>query len=231
MLYHVTRNGRSYGPYTLEDLSRYVASGNIQLTDMAKSDEMPEWVPVSSLLQPSASVPPPQPPFAPTYQPPYTAPAAVGEPPPNLNWGLLILLTIVTCGIFAMVWTIVQSAWMNRIVPASRQLALGIAVVVSNILVGAIKDHHTWNYHQGWSVYAHQDRPIVSFLQLCVFILIVFARFNMRNAMERYYNTVEPIGLRLSGIMTFFFGGLYFQYHMNRINGIKRAVAYGAPRL
>ena len=59
----------------------------------------------------------------------------------------------------------------------------------------------------------------------------LFARFTMRNELERYYNTVEPIGLRLSGVMTFFFGGLYFQYHLNRINDIKRGMAYGAPRL
>ena len=26
MLYHVSRNGQNYGPYTLEDLQRYVAS-------------------------------------------------------------------------------------------------------------------------------------------------------------------------------------------------------------
>ena len=29
MQYHVSRNGQTYGPYTLEDLQRYVASGNV----------------------------------------------------------------------------------------------------------------------------------------------------------------------------------------------------------
>ena len=28
MLYHVTRNGQNYGPYTIDELRRYVASGN-----------------------------------------------------------------------------------------------------------------------------------------------------------------------------------------------------------
>jgi len=235
MLYHVTRNGQNYGPYTLEDLSRYVASGNILPTDMAKSDEMPEWVTVASLLSTGASVPPPQAPYTPPSQPGYAPPAypaaSVGEAPPNLHWGLLLLLSIVTCSLFAMIWSIVESAWMNRVVPASRQLALGIAVVAGNVLVEGMKDHRNWNYHQGWSVYAQHDHPLTSFLGLCVFILLIYARFNMRNAMEQYYNTVEPIRLRLSGVMTFFFGGLYFQYHMNRINEMKRTMAYGAPRL
>ena len=47
MTYQVSRNGQMYGPYTLEDLQRYVASGNILPTDMAKSEEMPDWLPVA----------------------------------------------------------------------------------------------------------------------------------------------------------------------------------------
>jgi hypothetical protein len=40
--------------------------------------------------------------------------------------------------------------------------------------------------------------------------------------MLTYFNTVEPIALRLSGVMTFFFGILYLQYHMTRIADWKR---------
>lgn len=240
MLYHVTRSGQNYGPYTLEDLRRYVASGNILVTDLAKSDEMAEWVTVGSLLQPAGSAPPPQVPYTPAFQPGYVAPAYpaagypaanVGENPPNLHWALLLLLSLVTCSLFAMIWSIILSAWMNRVAPASRQLMLGIAVVVGDIAVSMMKDHRTWDVHQGWSVIAQTDHAMASFFGMCWLILAIYARFNMRNAMERYYNTVEPIGLRLSGVMTFFFGGLYFQYHMNRINDLKRAAAYGAPRL
>ena len=50
MTYQVSRNGQMYGPYTLEDLQRYVASGNVLLTDMAKSEEMPDWLPVAQIL-------------------------------------------------------------------------------------------------------------------------------------------------------------------------------------
>ena len=45
MPYQVSRNGQTYGPYTLEDLQRYVASGNILLTDLAKSEDMPTGSP------------------------------------------------------------------------------------------------------------------------------------------------------------------------------------------
>ncbi len=40
MHYQISRNGQMYGPYTLEDLQRYLASGNILPTDMAKTEAM-----------------------------------------------------------------------------------------------------------------------------------------------------------------------------------------------
>jgi hypothetical protein len=53
----------------------------------------------------------------------------------------------------------------------------------------------------------------------------------MRESIERHFNGPEPVGLRLSGVMTFFFGGLYFQYHFTRINAMKNAMRYGmTPR-
>ena len=55
MTYQVSRNGQIYGPYTLDDLRRYVGSGNILLTDMAKSEEMPDWVPVAQILSTAAA--------------------------------------------------------------------------------------------------------------------------------------------------------------------------------
>jgi hypothetical protein len=234
MLYTVTRNGQNYGPYTLEDLTRYVASGNISPSDMAKSDEMTDWVSVESLVNAGAATPPAPPAYQPGYAAPvYTAAGVVGDPPPNLNWGLVMLFTFLTCGIFAMVWSIVESAWMNRVVPASKQLILGIAVVVSDIVLSAFNEHHQMNIggHNNWQMYTRHDHPAVGLLWFAWLGLLIYARFNMRNTMEQYYNTVEPIGLRLSGVMTFFFGGLYFQYHMNRINDMKRMAAYGMPRL
>ncbi len=49
----------------------------------------------------------------------------------------------------------------------------------------------------------------------------------MRASIQEHYNTVEPLGLHLGPIMTFFFGALYFQFHFNRINEIKRIARYG----
>jgi hypothetical protein len=58
-------------------------------------------------------------------------------------------------------------------------------------------------------------------------VLRIIAQFSMRSSIEDHYNTVEPINLSLSGVMTFFFGAVYFQYHFNQINSSKKASALG----
>ena len=53
----------------------------------------------------------------------------------------------------------------------------------------------------------------------------------MRTNIEEHFNGPEPIGLKLNGVMTFFFNVLYFQYHFTRINELKRAARYGGAQV
>jgi len=55
------------------------------------------------------------------------------------------------------------------------------------------------------------------------------AAFNMRSSIEDHFNTAEPIGLSLNGVLTFFFSIYYFQYHFTRINEMKRRQMTGYP--
>lgn len=223
MLYHVSRNGQTYGPYTFDDLQRYVASGNVLPTDLARGDEMSEWVPVSQVLGGSA--------------PPATAPPAYGitqgapppmqggispyPDPPNLHWALVLVIGIFTCGLFLLAWDIVQAVWMRRVNARSNALIFYIVGDVLNLggsfvrmmMIAASAMHQR---------YLGLALPI----GLISFVLIEVARFDMRRSMEEHYNGPEPIGLALGPIMTFFFGSLYFQYHMTRINEMKRMARY-----
>ena len=238
MLYHVTRNGQTYGPYTLEDLQRYVASGNVLPSDLARGEDMSEWIPVAQLLSSAGagtgSTPPPAaPPFTPAYGTP--APGLPGAPmydtalagyndPPNLSWGLLLVISIFTCTLFMYVWNIVLAAWMKRVFPRSTALYIYIAVAVllfAQMLTGArvhVDMGNLWSYY-----YSH---PLRNMIGVVLWVTKLIARFIFRSNLEEYYNTVEPIGLQLSPVMTFFFGGIYFQYHLNRINELKRLGRY-----
>jgi hypothetical protein len=233
MLYHISRNGQNYGPYTLEDLQKYVASGNVLPTDLAKSDDMPDWVPVSQILGVVPPVVPPayQGPLAPAY--PAQPGVAVYPDPPNLSWGLVLLFSVFTCSLFMWVWNLVVASWLKRVQPNSRAIfyyGVATALAVVQIVLGSVVGSHTHitNIQPGfhwWTTY-YSANPVGNILGLVLWIVRLIARFTMRSDLEEHFNGPEPMGLQLSGVMTFFFGGLYFQYHLNRINEMKRLARY-----
>lgn len=240
MHYQVSRNGQNYGPYTLEDLQRYVTSGNVLPTDLAKSAEMPDWVPVSQLLGTQTAATPQAfagPGYAtpdPSYNPIASSPAALAgssyPDAPNLHWGLVLLFDVLTCSLFMWVWNLVVAAWLKRVQPNATSLyyylgAIALTIVQlavtipSSMHLAAIAPgmHYSWN-------------PVGSLIGVITWVVRLIARFMQRAALEEHFNGPEPVGLQLNPVMTFFFGGLYFQYHLNRINTIKQAASYGAGR-
>ncbi|HUZ97698.1 MAG TPA: DUF4339 domain-containing protein [Edaphobacter sp.] len=220
MQYQVSRNGQMYGPYTLEDLQRYVASGHILYTDLAKSEEMAEWVPVSQVL---GTAPPGA---APAYatQPAYAQPAAGTYPDaPNLNWALELLLGFLTCVLFVIAWNLVIASWAKRVEPTSKALMYYIIATVLMVLnFGGSYGNVITAMHHG-----HPHQSILGgLIGLATWVIRLIARFTLRDTLEKHYNIAEPLGLRLSAVMTFFFGGIYFQYKLNRINEIKETLRY-----
>ena len=250
MRYHVSRNGQVYGPYTLEDLQRYVASGHVLPTDSVKSDEMTDWVPVAQLLAGSSTSGEPgaapsmaagSPPFSPRAPAGYP-PAGFGGPgfgavaqipgPPDLHWGLVLLFDIFTCSLFQLIWNLILAAWFRRVYPPTKVLLLYIASAILLFLQGAFgQTLGLMAGRHGIDVTHHKGVFGYSFVALVCWIVRLIARFTFRADLERHYNTVEPIGLQVNPVLTFFFGGIYLQSVMNRINQIKRGVAFGAyPR-
>jgi len=231
MTYQVSRNGQMYGPYTLEDLQRYVASGNILPTDMAKSEDMPDWIPVAQVIG-IAGTPGTETPAAiptPAYGAPstYPQPSGVAYPdPPNLHWGLELLLGFFTCGLFVVVWNLVIAAWANRIQPASKALMFYIAATVLIVLnLGS-----SWGVIISLSHHVHPHHSVLgNLMSLATWVARLIARFTLRDALEQHFNGPEPLGLRLNPVMTFFFGGIYFQYKLNEINEMKQALRYRSP--
>ena len=245
MHYQVSRNGQTYGPYTLEDLQRYVASGNVLPTDLAKSEEMPEWIPVSQLLgnQEGAASPTqfanpgyanPGPAYNPAGTYPGGSPAALAASPysdaPNLHWGLVLLFDILTCSLFMVVWNLIVAAWLKRVQPNATSLYFYLGALVLAVVQIAVSVPNSIHLammgpgiHHGWS-------PVAGSIGLLHWIVRLIARFSQRASLEEHFNGPEPVGLQLNPVMTFFFGGLYFQYHLNRINAIKQAARYGAGR-
>jgi GYF domain 2 len=241
MKYYIQRQLNEYGPYTLADLQRYVAQGSILLTDLTRSEGMTDWVPVSQVIGnipvpvPAAAVPGANPAYGggtvfagggtgyPGAATVYGGAAAVpavstGPMPPDFHWALVLLIGFF-CGLFQLVWLFVEAGFVKKLDRESNFMGFligGIATeVVAFIIIFA-------------SAGAAVDRD-PSFVVFPFFIVLLagvvlqyVGLFKMRSAIENYYNTVEPINLRLSGVMTFFFAVYYFQYHFSRIANWKK---------
>lgn len=87
MNYFISRAGQQYGPYSLDEVQRYVASGNILVSDLARSEAMEHWAPVSQVVGNIPTQPVPPPPGqaqVPVYVQPQPQPPLYAQPaPPN----------------------------------------------------------------------------------------------------------------------------------------------------
>ena len=240
MNYYVARNGQTYGPYSEETVRKYMTEGSMLATDLGRTDSMQNWAPLGEILGAASSAPPPAY-SAPAYAPPaYSAPMGQTGPganvPPSLHWAIILLIAMFTSGLFITIWGFIQANWIKSIDPASkavRDLAIGIVfpiVAFVALMVMLVASGFAAGLAGGRVDGASVEviGPMVSgfliFTALCCggLIFTLKAFFGMKASMDRYYNTTEPINLRLSGIMTFFFNVIYFQYHMTRIADWKR---------
>ena len=206
MNYFIKREIHEYGPYTLAELQRYVASGNVLLTDLCRSEGMQDWVPVSQVI---GNIPVPV--AAPT---PAAAVLQVSPypPPPSLHWGIVVLLGVLTCGLFGWAWAIVEAIWLKKVQPASKALlywSIALGLLMLEIMFAFVPDNNV--------------RMMAALPRLAGIVMWIVAAFSMKNSLEEHYNVAEPLGLNLNGVMTFFFNVYYFQYHFTRINELKRS--------
>jgi uncharacterized protein DUF4339 len=206
MKYLVKRGDKEFGPYSLADIQQYVQSGNISLGDLAQSEGMSEWVPVSQVI---GNIPIPVTSYGAAAAPALGLVPELVPLPPNLHWALLLILDIFTRQLFNLIWALVLANWARKLIKNNKPLVL-VAMYPAGIIAGIVAEV------VGGS--GGDDLAIPAII--CIIgggIAYLFGIFSIRSAMEEYYNSTENIGLSLSGVMTFFFSTIYLQYHVNRI--------------
>lgn len=201
MNYFVKRDVQEYGPYSLEEMQRCVASGTFLPRDFCRREGSANWLLVEQLIGDAPPL------------------GAVGEMrrspyplPPSLHWGIVVLLSVLTCGLFGSVWLIVQAIWVKKVQPSSTSvvtLCVSYALFFAAGALGAFPEESV--------------KTIGLIANLGGLVLSIFACFSMRSSIEDHFNAAERLGLQLSGIMTFFFNVYYFQYHFTRIAESKRS--------
>jgi len=217
MTYRIEREGQTFGPYSLMQLQRHLASGHVVATDLAQGDGMDEWLPVQELF--------PAPPSHKTTNDAGISAKLVPDPP-DLPWWIALLLGIVTLGAFFVAWDVVEAAWLRRV--ERRNLALVLYVLAALLFLVDLPATI------GSVAHAMFDGPPVEapfslVFSLAALLARLIARFVLRSDLCRHFNRDGGIGLKLNWTYTLLFGGLYFQFHFNRINEQKRALRVSVP--
>lgn len=157
-----------------------------------------------------------QPGFAPVGFPQqgYAQPMGGGPVPPALHWAIVLILGMVTFGLFQIVWVFVQTGFIKKIDPKNNSRMLFVVTILLEFLsVGLSMSAMMPGAGRAGGMIAALGLPVSLAAAVCALLAV----FKMRSSMLQYYNTVEPIQLKLSGVMTFFFNIFYFQYHFTRI--------------
>jgi hypothetical protein len=143
-----------------------------------------------------------------------------------MHWALVLVLAMITGGVFGFIWFCIQAGYAKRIHPASKARLL---IVLSILLIAGMFVLSIGAAVAGAAMQSEAVLAAIGLLALGISFAAaacsIAAVFSIRKAMQTYFNTAEPIGLRMSGVMTFFFGILYLQYHMTRIADWKRTGA------
>ena len=125
-------------------------------------------------------------------------------------------------------WNVYTSAWLRRIDSTSTALYFYIAEAVLTLI--DLPNSYHGVAHWVWGAPVVVVHHGVS-LGVLTWVVRLIARFLFRSELLRHYNGPEPVGLQLSGFLTFLFGGLYFQYKFNEINRLKRMLHVSVPAM
>lgn len=154
--------------------------------------------------------------YPPQYAYPSAPPVYRALPaPPRLHWGWVPALTLVTVGIFGVVWMAVQAYWVKKATRNGKPFAWAMTYVVFlgvAILMGMAEGVLLVLAARGADV----SGLIVLFRlvpRLGGLVLYLLAAYTLKGALE-----AEPIDIPLSGVVTFFLAATYFQYHLYDYN-------------
>jgi hypothetical protein len=117
-----------------------------------------------------------------------------------MDWWVLLLLAIATCGIFVLVRIFTQANYAKKVDPENQStLFYGLYLVCA---FG----------NQALTISGGEKYAVLSIIvSLVAVVLVLIGHFKLKASLEGAF------GRPLSGVMTFFFNVFYFQYHMHRV--------------
>ena len=213
---HVSRAGQTLGPYATPQAEAFYLEGRLKPTDLVWKDGLADWIPAFELfkhLVPTSGLPPP----VPSYDRAIPSEALVAAstqsiavpPPPKLHWGLVLLFSVISVGIFFIVWMFIQSSWVKKIDSTSNATHQLIGYVVL-LVVGQIFTE----------VRSESLNGIGLLLIIASYVSFYFGIYSMRRSMLNRYAGNAALNFTLTSGMTFFFNVLYLQRRMTYLHQV-----------
>jgi len=160
------------------------------------------------------------------------SPSSDYPPPPRVHWVVLLLAWFALSMLVAVSapfryqnlldslivnsWAVYLCLWLRRLNPEAASFFwcdVYVVVEIAYALIFAVP-------HRSEAL-----DTLGAFLALASAILATVTIFIIRSELLQHYNHREPIGLDLSGVMTFFFSFLYFQAKLYPIATLKEDLA------
>ena len=129
--------------------------------------------------------------------------------PPSLHWAIVLVLDIVTLGLFGFFWMFRQAQFAKKIDPANRavfQILLCVALFLFSILMSVIVAVTVARGGQGSDL-----SSVMTMLRFFEILMVVTAYLQIRKSLAMRY------GIQLNALLTVFFNVFYVQYHLSKL--------------
>ena len=137
--------------------------------------------------------------------------------PPDMHWLIVLIISAITSGLGYLVWGFKQAFFVKKLDPANKSVRYFMLSFVAMLVQVALYFVMLSDLSSGSSGSVAALVPMIMITNVVIVIFAYIGIFGMRRSLINHYNSAEPIGLQLGGVMTFFFSILYFQYHLSRI--------------
>ena len=175
---------------------------------------------------------------------PETAPRVIYPPPPNVFWVVLLaaqfaiaILTVIlfpkpywnlVSTLLCDIWVVYLCLWLHKLDARFMSIFWFAACIALQIAI---------TFPSSSPPIGTGITVVAAILALAGALTWIVTIYVIRAELHIHYNVREPVGLYLSGVMTFFFSFLYFQYHLYKIaqlrerNGDRPFYYQGGPPL
>jgi hypothetical protein len=129
--------------------------------------------------------------------------------PPTLHWVIVLVLSIVTFGLFACLWMFRQARFARKIDPSNKaplQIAAGFALALFSILLNVV---NTITVARGGESTNFGVTGIVMYF--FTLFMLISAYLEIRKTLTSH------CGVQMSAALTVIFNVYYVQYHLSRI--------------